>query len=51
MICWCRIFHPCKLTDTEHVTEIPHAEKEVKYEYLQKWMKETLDYTCYIGCR
>ncbi|HEY6504298.1 MAG TPA: hypothetical protein VIZ28_10015 [Chitinophagaceae bacterium] len=30
-------------TDTEHVAEIPLHEKEVKYEYLQKWLKQTLD--------
>jgi hypothetical protein len=29
--------------DIEHITEIPAKEKEVKYEYLQKWLKETLD--------
>lgn len=30
-------------TDIEHVAEIPAPEKEVKYEYLQKWIKQTLD--------
>lgn len=30
-------------TDTEHITEVPLHEKEVKYEYLQKWIKQTLD--------
>jgi hypothetical protein len=30
-------------TDIEHITELPPAEKEIKYEYLQKWLKETLD--------
>ena len=30
-------------TDSEHITEIPQAEKEIKYEYLQKWIKQTLD--------
>jgi hypothetical protein len=29
--------------DTGHMTDIPRAEKEVKYAYLQKWIKETLD--------
>jgi hypothetical protein len=29
--------------DMEHITEIPLKEKEVKYEYLQKWLKQTLD--------
>lgn len=30
-------------TDDKHITKIPDAEKEVKYEYLQKWIKESLD--------
>jgi hypothetical protein len=30
-------------TDSGHITEIPLKEKEVKYEYLQKWIKQTLD--------
>lgn len=30
-------------TDTEHITAIADAEKEIKYEYFQKWIKETLD--------
>ncbi len=29
--------------DSEHVTIIPDPEKEVKYEYLQKWIKQTLE--------
>jgi hypothetical protein len=29
--------------DTDHIMEIPDEEKEVKYEFLQKWIKETLD--------
>jgi hypothetical protein len=29
--------------DTEHITEIPEQEKEVKYEFFQKWIKETLE--------
>jgi hypothetical protein len=29
--------------DSEHIREIPLAEKEIKYTYLQKWVKETLD--------
>jgi hypothetical protein len=31
--------------DTDHIQEIPAAEKEVKFTYWQKWIKETLDYT------
>lgn len=30
--------------DTEHIIPIPDTEKEVKYNFLQKWIKETLDY-------
>lgn len=30
-------------TDSEHLSEIPAAEKEVKYEYMQKWIQQTLD--------
>lgn len=30
-------------SDNEHVKPIPDAEKEVKFEYLQKWIKEALD--------
>lgn len=30
--------------DTEHIISIPEAEKEVKYSFLQKWVRETLDY-------
>jgi hypothetical protein len=29
--------------DTEHITEIPEAEKEVKYRWLLQWIKETLE--------
>jgi hypothetical protein len=30
-------------TGTEHVEQIPEAEKEIKYKYFQKWIKEALD--------
>ncbi|MFI5129428.1 MAG: hypothetical protein ACHQFX_05530 [Chitinophagales bacterium] len=36
-------FTALQIADTEHITEIPVQEKEVKYEYLQKWLKETLE--------
>ncbi len=36
-------FTMLETTDIEHITGIPDVEKEVKYEYLQKWIKETLD--------
>ncbi|MCX6319092.1 MAG: hypothetical protein NTW29_17575 [Bacteroidetes bacterium] len=29
--------------DSEHLTEVPLAEKEVKYQYLQQWIGEVLD--------
>ncbi len=31
-------------SDTEHVIAVPDDEKGVKYTFLQKWIKETLDY-------
>jgi hypothetical protein len=36
-------FSILQTTDNEHVSEIPVPEKEVKYEWLQKWLKETFD--------
>lgn len=36
-------FTSLKPVDTEHIKEIPVAEKEVKYRHMQKWIKETLD--------
>jgi hypothetical protein len=36
-------FTTLQVTDSEHLSEIPQQEKEVKYEYLQKWLKQTLD--------
>ncbi len=30
-------------TGSEHITAIPDQEKEIKYEYLQKWIAEILD--------
>jgi hypothetical protein len=29
--------------DTEHITDLPQAEKEIKYKYFKQWIKETLD--------
>ncbi|MEO0225616.1 MAG: hypothetical protein ABIL05_01560, partial [candidate division WOR-3 bacterium] len=29
--------------DSSHIIEIPQTEKEIKYKYWQKWIKETLD--------
>ncbi|MBI5858274.1 MAG: hypothetical protein HZB42_11585 [Sphingobacteriales bacterium] len=36
-------FATLQTTDSEHLGEISAKEKEVKYEYLQKWIKQTLD--------
>lgn len=36
-------FAMLETTDSEHITTIPDTEKEVKFEYLQKWIRETLD--------
>lgn len=33
-----------KPLDTEHIVSIPIAEKEIKFTFLQKWIKETLEY-------
>lgn len=30
--------------DTEHLIELPEQEKEVKFNFLQKWIRETLEY-------
>ncbi len=36
-------FAALETADSEHVTEIPIAQKEIKFQYLQKWIKESLD--------
>jgi hypothetical protein len=36
-------FESLQTADTEHITEIPAAEKEIKFTYFQKWIKETID--------
>lgn len=36
-------FTALQKADSEHISEIPAQEKEIKYEYLQKWVKQTLD--------
>lgn len=36
-------FTTLQTTDSEHTSEVPLREKEIKYEYLQKWTGETLD--------
>src|SRR6185369_1917022 len=30
-------------TDSEHVAQVPDAEKQIKYDWFQKWLKQTLD--------
>jgi hypothetical protein len=30
--------------DNEHVVVIPETEKEIKYDFMQKWIQQTLDY-------
>jgi hypothetical protein len=37
-------FAALQTVDTEHIIEIPQAEKEVKYQFLMRWIRETLDY-------
>lgn len=37
-------FAALQTVDTEHVIEIPGAEKEVKHQFLVRWIKETLEY-------
>lgn len=37
-------FSSLEPVDNGHVLELPEAEKDVKYHYLQKWIKESLDY-------
>lgn len=36
-------FSTLQATDTEHIEQIPTQEKEIKYEYLQRWLTETLN--------
>jgi hypothetical protein len=36
-------FSSLETVDSEHVIAIPLAEKEIKYEYMQKWIGQTLD--------
>jgi hypothetical protein len=36
-------FSVLQTADSEHISDLPLQEKEVKYEYLQKWIKQALD--------
>ena len=37
-------FATLQTVDTDHIIEIPVGEKEVKYEFMMKWIKESLEY-------
>lgn len=37
-------FAALQTLDTEHVIEIPAEEKEIKYQWLQKWITDTISY-------
>lgn len=36
-------FSGLQTTDNSHVAQLPDAEKEIKYQYMQKWIRQTLD--------
>lgn len=36
-------FSVLQTIDTEHIIQIPQEEKEIKFEYLQQWLKQVLD--------
>lgn len=36
-------FSVLQSSDSDHVAIVPDAEKEIKYQYLQKWIQQTLD--------
>jgi hypothetical protein len=38
-------FTSLQTIDTEHIAEMPAAEKEVRYRFFIKWIQDTLDYT------
>lgn len=37
-------FAALQTVDTEHIIEIPQTEKGVKYDFMMRWIRETLDY-------
>jgi len=37
-------FTALQTLDTEHIIEIPTGEKEIKFEWLQRWIEETISY-------
>ncbi len=37
-------FAALQTVDTEHIITIPDSEKEVKYKFMMRWIKEALDY-------
>jgi hypothetical protein len=36
-------FNTLQTTDNDHIAAIPETEKEIKYEYFQQWIQQTLD--------
>ncbi len=38
-------FTSLQTIDTEHITELPEAEKDVRYRFFMKWIQDTIDYT------
>ncbi|HYC30259.1 MAG TPA: hypothetical protein VEB42_15600, partial [Chitinophagaceae bacterium] len=37
-------FAQLEATDTGHITAVPEQEKEVRYQFMQKWVRDTLEY-------
>jgi hypothetical protein len=37
-------FAQLEATDTGHIIPVPEEEKEIRYQFLQKWVKDTLEY-------
>ena len=37
-------FAQLQATDTGHITAIPESEKEIRYQFMQKWIRDTLEY-------
>lgn len=37
-------FAQLEATDTSHIITIPEEEKEVRYQFMQKWIRDTLEY-------
>ena len=39
-----RDFSSLQILDTDHIIEIPKEEKEIKFEWMQKWIGDTISY-------